>query len=343
MNFDWSVTYLDYNNKLKNLDTYAKGVVKSNKFFPVFKENNQEFIFKPLSKTKPLCTPYFAYSEVFWSTVINQYFLKNTPIYKLAVCQDIELEFPSKYNKGTYVESLIRPDSKLVNLYEICIKYTDTKFIKDYTNFCEEFYDYTKIINSKFMNQRDDLNQKLCYQILLSILKADQNYHYENPLFYEKNNEIIDIAPMIDHEFSTFFMHLDSMFYHKHYLLNKTYYSLEEHQKANLFVDELYKKSNELAINLDLIIKRLNCFITDLKKYKIILEDNNFIEPFNSFNFEIGRALFKENDINKANELKKNLTQYNPSLEEINELLNEEILNYSINLENIINKKLLLR
>ena len=163
------------------------------------------------------------------------------------------------------------------------------------------------------MNQRDDLNQKLCYQILLSILKADQNYHYENPLFYEKNNEIIDIAPMIDHEFSTFFMHLDSMFYHKYYLLNKTYYSLEEHQKANLFLDELFKKSNELAINLDLIIKkypkltkdfleRLNCFITDLKKYKIILEDNNFIEPFNSFNFEIGRALFKENDINKANE-----------------------------------------
>ena len=96
MTFDWNVYHYDYRNRLRNLTSSAKGVVKSNKFFPVFLEDGKEKVFKPLSKTKPLSTPYFAYSEVYWSTIINKYFDSNTPIYRLAICQNIEDDFENK-------------------------------------------------------------------------------------------------------------------------------------------------------------------------------------------------------------------------------------------------------
>ncbi len=63
--FDWNVYHYDYYKRSRNLDVIAQGRVKSEKFFPVFLEEGKERIFKPLSKTKPLYTPYFAYSEVF--------------------------------------------------------------------------------------------------------------------------------------------------------------------------------------------------------------------------------------------------------------------------------------
>lgn len=63
--FDWNVYHYDYHKRSRNLDVVAQGKVKSEKFFPVFLEEGKERIFKPLSKTKPLYTPYFAYSEVF--------------------------------------------------------------------------------------------------------------------------------------------------------------------------------------------------------------------------------------------------------------------------------------
>ncbi len=64
MYFDWNVYSYQYEDRIRNLSNQAQGIVKSNKFFPVFLEGEREIIFKPLSKTKPLSTPYFAYSEV---------------------------------------------------------------------------------------------------------------------------------------------------------------------------------------------------------------------------------------------------------------------------------------
>ena len=36
------------------------------------------------------------------------------------------------------------------------------------------------------MKDNQELAKKLATQILLSILRLDQNYHYENVLFYEQ-------------------------------------------------------------------------------------------------------------------------------------------------------------
>ena len=45
-----------------NLKAEAVGVVKGEKHFPVFEG---AVVFKPLTKSKPLSTPLFAYAEVF--------------------------------------------------------------------------------------------------------------------------------------------------------------------------------------------------------------------------------------------------------------------------------------
>ena len=60
-----SIIIFNYKDRIRNLEVEAKGEVKSKKHFPVFNIDNKEFIFKPLSKSKPFCTPCFALSEVF--------------------------------------------------------------------------------------------------------------------------------------------------------------------------------------------------------------------------------------------------------------------------------------
>ena len=47
-------------------------MVSGEKHFPVFEGG---MVFKPLTKSKPLSTPLFAYAEVFWSWVIDAYFI----------------------------------------------------------------------------------------------------------------------------------------------------------------------------------------------------------------------------------------------------------------------------
>lgn len=84
---DFSVEKCVYQKRTSNLSIEAAGKVKSSKHFPVFSDKQgKEQIFKPLSKTKPLCTPFFAYAEVFWSNILHHYFDSKTPIYRLAEC-----------------------------------------------------------------------------------------------------------------------------------------------------------------------------------------------------------------------------------------------------------------
>ena len=57
----------------------AHSKVKSTKEFPLYMIDGKKMIYKPLSKTKPLTTPFFAYSEVYWSYIINKYFDDKAP------------------------------------------------------------------------------------------------------------------------------------------------------------------------------------------------------------------------------------------------------------------------
>ena len=67
----WIPKVYNYAERTGNLKAEAVGVVSGEKHFPVFEGR---MIFKPLTKSKPLSTPLFAYAEVFWSWVIRTYF-----------------------------------------------------------------------------------------------------------------------------------------------------------------------------------------------------------------------------------------------------------------------------
>lgn len=338
---------------MRNLSVQAQGTVKSNKFFPVFLENEKEIIFKPLSKTKPLSTPYFAYSEVFWSTIINRYFDSKTPIYKLAICKNIDKEFESKYSYGTVVSSIEKSTYDLVNLYEIFRDFSDPSVdIKDYINYCEKFYDYRCIFESNFMKERVDIAQDFAMQVLISILKIDQNYHYENPLFYSKNGEICAVAPMIDHEFSTMFLYLDDpQLNKKRFYRGVDSLRMAKNSSTDIFAALMYESFPSLSKNLDTIIlnypeivnlflEKLKDFIHDFEADKLILEDNNYLFSFNSSDFMIGHARYKAHNEEQAKKLEVELTKYNPDIDDISNIIYNEVLQSSQILEQELEKRL---
>ncbi len=353
MKFDWNVYYYNYHDRIGNLNSQAQGVVKSNKFFPIFKVDNQDMIFKPLSKTKPLSTPYFAYSEVFWSTIINRYFDNSTPIYRLAICENIEDDFNNKYHHGTIVNFLEKPNERLINLYEVFRDNPDPNVnISDYINYCERFYSYIDIFESKLMKGNKCLAESLAFQVLLSILKLDQNYHYENVLFRVKDNKINSLAPMIDHEFSTMFLYLDNLIMNKA-RFNSALKSLTASNNTSDILELLWYESFAiLSKNLDVIVsryqevtveflKRLKNFINDFKSEPFILKNYNYLIPFNSDNYKIGHALFKDHDLQEAYRIQQELEQYNPSINDISNIVYEETLISSQILSSEIEKRLL--
>ena len=352
MLFNFDVTQLNYEDRLGHLDAKAYGVVKSNKNFPKFLIDGKEVIFKPLSKTKPLSTPFFAYSEVFWSTIINNYFDPSAPIYKLAICRNYGDEFASKYHHGTIVDSLERPDCKLINLYQVFLEYKDDAInIKDYINYCEKFYDYSKILDTKIMNDDRKLGGQLAYQILLSILRLDQNYHYENPLFYEKNGQIVSMTPSIDYEFSTMFMYLDNLKINMEKYNSALNMLLLKRDEKDIFEMLRYEIFAIIPQNIEKIIekypyvvsdflKRLRILIGDLEKYGFKLEDNGYLTPFNSSNYKIGHARFKENDECKALELEQVLPQYNIDIDTVNNVIYDETLNICKTLKKELEKRM---
>ena len=133
MKINYETVHFNYADRIGNLTAEAVGVVKGEKHFPVYSGNR---IFKPLSKSKPFSTPLFAYAEVFWSNVINEYFV-SAPLYQLAFCHGYEEETQKYYDYGTVVPRIYNEDEQLLNLLEFFRKYPDEKVdIDQYENYC---------------------------------------------------------------------------------------------------------------------------------------------------------------------------------------------------------------
>lgn len=162
----FEITKVEYKNRIGNLDVEASSKVKSKKYFPIFKIDNKEYIFKPLSKTKPFTTPLFSYAEVYWPNIIKNYFY-DVPIYKLAFCNGYEENEEKYYDRGCLVPNILKEDEVLVNLYEYFRDNIDEKVnILDYTNYCIYFYDYTFILKSKLFKENKQLGEDLSFELL---------------------------------------------------------------------------------------------------------------------------------------------------------------------------------
>ena len=213
---NWDPQIYNYAERTGNLKAEAVGVVSGEKHFPVFEGR---MVFKPLTKSKPLSTPLFAYAEVFWSWVIDAYFIP-APQYQLALCRGYEAECGKYYDYGTVSPMIYEEGEHLLNLLEFFRAYPDDKVqIDDYLNYCQMFYDYTEILEADYFQKNREIAKNLAMQILISVLKGDQNYHYENIAFVcNASGQILRLAPMIDHEFSTYFMFPDNIQRHTYWL-----------------------------------------------------------------------------------------------------------------------------
>lgn len=322
MKLNFNAKHYKYKERTGNLKAEAVGVVKGEKHFPIFEENQ---IFKPLTKSKPFSTPLFAYAEVFWSSLINEYFMP-APQYQLAFCDGYEAENEKYYDYGTVVPMIYGEGEQLVNLLEFFRKHPDEKVeIDHYVNYCQMFYDYTIIFESSYFKTHQELAGQLAMQVLVSILKGDQNYHYENVAFLCKDSgEIIKLAPMIDHEFSTYFMFPDRMADHIHcfeelqrsiegkkvhpdeygYLKNETERKLMEKSAVCLYENLIYIKThypNVVQIFLEGLTK-LDKELREKPELFYLEKNPEYPDEANSYGFYIGKVRYKDKDEEKAKE-----------------------------------------
>ena len=344
---DYTSKTYNYSNRLGNLTAEAVGVIKGEKHFPVFADR---IIFKPLTKSKPLSTPLFAYAEVFWSWVINTYFMP-VPQYRLAFCEGDEAETGKNYDYGTAVPFAYGEGEQLMNLLEFFRKYPDENVkIDDYLNYCQMFYDYTEILESTYFQTHQDLAEGLAMQILVSVLKGDQNYHYENIAFVcNASGQILRLAPMIDHEFSTCFMFPDNLSRHNYWFgelqrsiegkpvqpdeykdfPNEKERRLMEKSATCLHRNLVYIKEhypevtasflkNVSRLKRDLLQKRESFFIRKAKDYP---------GHANSDAYRIGKARYKDHDEEKAAAFEK---QYGGEGKEISFALMNCLINYEV-------------
>lgn len=311
-----------YSARSGNLKAEAVGVVKGEKHFPVFEG---DVVFKPLTKSKPLSKPLFAYAEVFWSWVIDAYFMP-APQYQLAFCEGYEAEVEKYYDYGTVSPMIYGEGEHLLNLLEFFRKYPDDKVhIDDYVNYCQMFYDYTEILESDYFQTHPAMAEELVLQILASILKGDQNYHYENIAFVcREDDKILRLAPMIDHEFSTYFMFPDSMPRQMYwfeqlarsiqgdevqlgefdYLTNETERHLMEKSATCLHKNLIYIREHYPEV-CQVFLEKLSRLEKDLKEKKELFElekGPGYPETANSDAYLIGKARYKDHDEKKARE-----------------------------------------
>ncbi|MBQ7136526.1 MAG: hypothetical protein IJO43_00940 [Bacilli bacterium] len=352
----FNVINVDENDRIGNLKSEAHSVVRSTKYFPIYNIGGKKMIFKPLSKTKPLTTPLFSYSEVYWSYIINKYFDPTAPRYYLATSSVIEKEQQKYYSQGVLVESLTPNDERLINLYDYFMENPDSSFdIKDYENYCMMNYDYTIILESNFIKNNKEIGEGLAYQILLSMLRQDQNFHYENVNFI-LNGGTLSLAPPIDFEFSTPFLYPDirrlNLFEREKYIESlKIADDNDEIDTINYFLKSIGMQpistaSNKLRCNLCTIIKnypevvveftkQLDSLIIDLPDIKIN-DPDHYIGKLNSDYWEVWHAFFKENDLNKSEELKNMYPLQEINKDEVFGRISSDILSYSIELNMLL-------
>lgn len=348
-----------YKEKKYTLNVKSKGKVESTKYFPVFEIDNKEYIFKPLSNTKPLLTPLFAYSEVYWSYLINKYIDNRTPRYRIATCKGLNDEQKKYQDKGTIVPNILEENENLINLLELYRKYPDSLVnIDNYTNYCEVQYNYEDILNSTFFEVRKDLRAKLCLQILCSVLRRDANYHYENVSFIEKEGKIVDIAPMIDMEFSEMFLYPDNkekhesrfsqydegmspifdydekLSYEENYELFKSrildgsiYDRLDRYHFSNLLKNlrAIVKLHPEVVRNFLIKIEEMRKEIEEINIYF----DKYYMEMFSSDDYKLGIMRIKENKAENDLDYQKVMSEIRQTTlnkSEFNDKLKKEVL-----------------
>ena len=355
----FNIAEVNYSNRHRNLNVEATSKVKSTKFFPVYIDGEgTEVIFKPLSNTKPMSTPFFAYSEVYWSYIIKKYFDPKAPQYQLAFCRGITETEPKYQERGTLVPSIIKQGQELVNFFDYYRNNPDRQVnIKDYKNYCMEFYSYIPFFKSQLFATNTILSEQLALQVLLSMLSRNQNFHYENLSLICEKDKVLSVAPPIDHEFSSMFIYLDDKIeyktMHRRYDANMTgelkskiegfFPKLNEDARQEMFL--LYRDIGFIAKGYPNVVTKflegIEQMKDDLKKSPIQLEDSKgYIVPFSTDDWEIGHARIKKGNEACARQLEEDIVpkRVEVNLAQISDELNSDTIHSIDILQQILGK-----
>ena len=235
-----------------------------------------------------------------------------------------------------------------MNLLEFFRKYPDSNVrINDYVNYCQMFYDYTEILNADYFQTHHELAEELAMQVLISVLKGDQNYHYENIAFIcNEAGEILRLAPMIDHEFSTYFMFPDSMSRHLYWFEQLQRSIAGDEVRPDEYVDFTNEEERRLmeksatCLHRNLVyikeyypkvtetfLKKLNKLEADIRENKemfYIQKSQTYPDHANSNAYLADKARYKNYDEEKA---KIYQDKFGTSGKEINfEIINSQII-----------------
>lgn len=212
---------------------------------------------------------------------------------------------------------------------------------KPLTTPCMLFYDYTNIFESSFIQGNVKIGEELAMHVLLSILKGDQNYHYENVAFIcDEENNVLRLAPVIDHEFSTMFLFPEdwerNITFFKDLLSSIAGEEKIEDIKGKDEAERqlLIQSTTNLNRNIHYISSHYPnvtaLFLEKLEKFEkdidgIHIYDEGYVFPCNSFSFKIGQARYKNDDEEQAIELEKNMRYYDIDLTAFEKVLKSEI------------------
>lgn len=361
--FDFKKYSYDYSKRAGNLINESKSEPISKKDFPYFYEDGKKIIFKPLSKTKPLTTPMFGYSEVVWSTIFHHFFDEKIPIYHLAECTGIEEAMPSKYNTGVIVESVCSDSEYIMSLYEYFLLHPEAIVAEnindDYVNYCLKCYDYTFFYETEFIKNNPEYGRKMAEAILYSLLRADQNFHYENISFLTENGIIKDLVVPIDHEFSTMFLYPDNPLEHTNYfggflrsLLDEYYGSYirkallkgsSEEEKRKMASTNYCNIKRIVSLYPDIIedfIKNIQNMLDYLEDNSIHFIDDDYMIPFNSESYRIGRERYKSHSESDAKRLEGEIKMIEMNPEDMGIQITQEIITSSKLLKSTLEKTL---
>ncbi len=154
-------------------------------------------------------------------------------------------------------------------------------------------------------------------------MKGDQNYHYENVAFLcDRNGEIISLAPMIDHEFSAYFMFPDDVSRHVYWLMelsksirgwevqageydnfkNPEERKLMEKSVTCIHKNLLYIKEHYPQVTAEFMnqAEKLKTALTESPKDFLMQGNPEYADCADSDSWLIGKARYKDKDEEKA-------------------------------------------
>ena len=241
------------------------------------------------------------------------------PQYYLAECAGYHDEAPKYLDSGCISENALAPGEHLVNLLEWFNAHPDSAVdIANYENYCYMYYDYVPIFESQLFQSRKDLAEQLAMQVLLSVLTADENYHYENVAFIcDDTGEILRLCPPIDHEFSELFAFPDDEPEFLHFLLLHANAIKGKTDEA-----EAIRHPEYVRQNFEYILRHFpglaKSFADNLQRLRADIEAGTLFHsvqgsdvsatlPCDSNAWHVGRALYHDHDPEKAEKNKKYL------------------------------------